>query len=219
MRIYAVADIHGKKRHLAAIYGVIDKYKPDVLVAAGDLTSYFKYRTPISQLDCLPVPVLAIRGNTDLKRIEKHIEQARNLRLLNPVPYDVDGISFAGVSGTLVLPFASRICLAETSRLTALPCPMDQDSVLVVHPPPKGICDRVAKKVSAGSKNIAGFIRTAQPALALCGHIHEDPGKGRIGRTVVVNCAMGKSSIGAVIDIKKGHPPQVNLLHIDDLRC
>ncbi|WDP89187.1 MAG: metallophosphoesterase family protein [Desulfobacter sp.] len=217
MRIYAVADIHGKKRHLAAIYGVLDKYAPDIIVAAGDLTSHLKYRTCLSQLDCLPVPVLAVRGNTDLKRIESRIGKARNLHLLTPAPYHAGGLSFSGVSGTLVLPLASRICLGENKLLTTLPCPMDEDSVLVAHPPPKGICDRVAGKFSVGSKNLAGFIRTAQPALALCGHIHEQPGKGRIGRTIVVNCAMGRSGIGALIDMEKGRSPHVNFLHRGDL--
>jgi len=218
MRIYAVADIHGKRHHLEAMYGVLDKYQPDLVVAAGDLTNFFNWRTSLSQLDSLKVPVMAVRGNTDLKRIEAPLKKGRNLSLLTASPSRVDGISFVGASGTLVLPFASRICLGENKRLSTLPCPMDENTVLVVHPPPKGICDRVGGKFSAGSKNLAGFIRLAKPGLVLCGHIHEHPGKGMLGKTQVVNCAMGSSSLGAVIDIKKGGSPQVNLLHPDEIR-
>ena len=94
---------------------------------------------------------------------------------------------------------------------------MDPDTVMVAHPPPKGCCDRVGGKFSAGSKNLAGFVRTAQPGLVLCGHIHEQPGQAVLGRTVVVNCSMGRSSLGAVIDLEKGGPPRVNLLHPSDL--
>ncbi len=218
MRIYAVADIHGKKHHLKAMYGVLDKFRPDLVVAAGDLTNFLNWRTCLAQLDCLPVPVLAVRGNTDLGRIETPLKQARNLRLLTAVPHKIDGYAFVGASGTMMLPFASRICLSENQLLSTLPCPMDQDTILVVHPPPKGICDRVGGKFCAGSKNLAGFIRAARPGLVLCGHIHEHPGKGLLGRTVVVNCAMGRSSLGAVIDLEKGKSPQVNLLHPDEIR-
>ena len=98
--------------------------------------------------------------------------------------------------------------------LSALPCPMDQDGVLVVHPPPKGICDKVAKKFSAGSKNLAGFIKKASPGLVLCGHIHEQPGKAVLGSSTVVNCAMSKTNAGAVIDMEKGKKPDVTLLSL-----
>ena len=70
MRIYAVADIHGKPEHMESIYGILDQYQPELIVIPGDMTHFFNWSTVLSQLDSLPVPVLAVRGNTDLKRIE-----------------------------------------------------------------------------------------------------------------------------------------------------
>ena len=212
MRIYGVADIHGKKHHLAAIYSVLDEFKPDLMVVAGDLTNFLNWQGVLAQLDSLPVPVLAVRGNTDLKRMEPVIQKAANIELLGPTPVKHHGRSFVGTSGTLVLPFASRICLREKQVLSKLPSPMDPHTVLVVHPPPKGIRDRVGNKFSAGSKNLARFITSAAPGLVLCGHIHEQHGKGMLGKSLVVNCAMGKKSAGAIIDFKKDDPAQVKLL-------
>ncbi|HCY86497.1 MAG TPA: phosphoesterase [Desulfobacteraceae bacterium] len=217
MKIYALADIHGRPGHLTTIYKVLDKFSPDLVVAAGDLTHFFNWRTGISQLDSLPVKVLAIRGNTDFKRVEPAIAQAGNMDLLTPEPKRINGFSFTGIGGTFLLPFASRIGLKEKERLETLPSPMDEDTVLVVHPPPRGILDRVAGRFSSGSSGLLRFIRQAEPGLLLCGHIHEQPGKTTVGRTTVVNCSMGKSGAGAIIDLEKGAPPRVNLLHPDTI--
>ena len=219
MRIYALADIHGKEKHMAAIYAVLDAYAPDLVVAAGDLTRFLSWRTCLAQLDSLPVPVLAIRGNTDLKRTEPYMDRATNLTRLTNQPRDIQGFSFVGAGGTLVLPFASRICLDERSCLNALPSPMDENTILVVHPPPRGICDKAGGKVSVGSRNLARFIRKAGPGLVLCGHVHEQAGKAMLGNSLVVNCSMSSTSAGAIIDLKKGCTPQVKPLHPDAVQC
>lgn len=211
MRIYAVADIHSKPHHIAAIFSIVDEYRPDLVVAAGDLTHFFNWKTCLSQLDSLNVPVFAIRGNTDMKWTVPRLNQARNITCLTSTPIDQQGISFLGTDGTLVLPFASRICFREEDRLAAFP-PMGPDTVMVVHPPPRGVLDRVAGKFSAGSRPLARFIKKAGPGLVLCGHIHEQPGIATLGKSLVINCSMGKKSLGAVIDMEKGQPPRANLL-------
>jgi len=212
MRIYAVADIHSKTDHMDAIFSMVDAHRPDLLVVAGDLTHFFNWRTCLSQLDSLTVPVFAIRGNTDLKRICAPMQQAANLTELNASPTQIQDFSFVGAGGTMILPFASKICFKEEARLAQLP-PMDPETVMVVHPPPRGILDRVGGKFSSGSRALARFIKTAEPGLVLCGHIHEQPGIAQLGKSVVVNCSMGKTSLGAVIDLEKGKPPRANLLH------
>ena len=212
MRIYAVADIHSKPEHMDTIFSAVDKHRPDLVVAAGDLTHFFNWRTCLSQLDSLSVPVLAIRGNTDLKRINAPMKQAANLTDLNAGPVQIRDFSFVGAEGALLLPFASKICLKEEARLEKLPA-MGPETVMVVHPPPRGILDKVGGRFSAGSRGLTRFIKAAGPGLVLCGHIHDHPGIARLGKSVVVNCSLGKSSQGAVIDIEKGTPPRAIVLH------
>nr|WP_319393383.1 metallophosphoesterase [uncultured Desulfobacter sp.] len=215
MRIYAVADIHGKPEHMESIYGILDQYKPELMVIPGDMTHFFNWSTVLSQLDSLPVPVLAVRGNTDLKRIEPKIKKAANITLLTQTPHKVEGFSFVGVSGTLPVPFANRISLNEKGRLSDLPCPMAPNTVLVVHPPPKGACDRAGKKLSVGSRHLARFIKAASPRLVLCGHIHEDFGLKPLHQSTVVNCAIAGPGSGAIIDLEENEAPKVNLLLSD----
>lgn len=215
MRIYAVADIHGKPKHMETIYSILDQYHPELMVVPGDMTHFFNWSTVLSQLDSLPVPVLVVRGNTDLKRIEPRIKKAANITLLTETPLLAKGFSFVGISGTLPLPFANRVGLNEEKQLAALPCPMEPDTVLVVHTPPKGVCDRVGKRIHAGSRNLARFIKAASPSLVLCGHIHEDFGFTTLHQSTVVNCAIAGQGSGAIIDLQKNEGPKVNLLRPD----
>ena len=210
MRIYAVADIHGKKENLETICSVTTRLKPDLMVIAGDITHYFNGESAIAQLDQLDTPIVCIRGNSDFKKIEQSIKNARNIRLLCTSPHYFKGIGFVGANGTIPLPFASRICIREKKRLKNL-LPLNKETILVAHPPPRGVCDKVGK-FSAGSQNLFDFIDSAQPKMLLCGHIHEQAGQGFIKNTLVINCAVNTIRAGAIIDLEKGHPPRVNFL-------
>jgi len=234
MRIYAAADIHGKKQHLETLSRISKEFKPDVIVIAGDITQYFSWRSTLDQLDKIGQayntdegqwgqpgkktrpPVLCIRGNSDFKRIETAFAKTENLTLLGTSPHMVQGVPFMGTNGTIPLPFASRICLGENQLFkTLLPC-MDKNTILVAHPPPRGIRDKVGNRFSAGSQNLLDFIKTTHPAILLCGHIHEQTGMeffpNGISGTLVVNCAMSKECHGAIIDLQKNTPPRVNFL-------
>ena len=96
MRIYAVAGIHGKSEHMETIYRVLDQYQPELMVVPGDMTHFFNWSTVLSQFDSLPVPVLVVRGNTDLKRIEPRIKKAANITLLTPKAPSGQRLFFCG---------------------------------------------------------------------------------------------------------------------------
>lgn len=204
MRLYAVADIHGRSDRMAAIENNLKTHRPDVLIVAGDITSFTRVLPVISALGDLLLPVLAVRGNTDLKRVECRFAQKGNLVFLNNRDVMLQGVHFVGVSGTIPVPFRSRIAFREAfiwKKLTPLMTPA---TVLVAHPPPWGCRDRVAGKFHAGSKSLARFIRDCRPAVVICGHIHEDAGISCTGNTLIVNCAMGSTCDGAVIDMHNG---------------
>lgn len=228
MRIYAVADIHGKTQNIQALAGVLQKHKPDLVVIAGDITRYFQWKSILDQLDqlgrsgrqtsplkCTP-PIFCIRGNSDFKRMETHLPKTRNLKLLGGLPLYFQGIPFVGANGTIPLPFASRICMEEKGVLKHLLSQMTSDTILVAHPPPRGICDRVGHRFSAGSRNLLTFLKQTQPRMVLCGHIHEQAGMGFVNKTLVVNCAMNQNSWGALIDLEKQGPARVKFLQPGD---
>jgi len=138
MRIYAVADIHGKPAKIARIRQVILELKPDALVVAGDITGYVNSNAVISQLNHMPAPVLAIRGNTDLEKVDRLLDYYPNTSSLHLREQKINGLKFVGVSGTIPVPFRSRIGWCEKRVINTLAAQVDDTSVLVVHSPPGG---------------------------------------------------------------------------------
>ncbi|MBW2589153.1 MAG: metallophosphoesterase family protein [Deltaproteobacteria bacterium] len=201
MRIYAVADIHGRSDKIALIRGNTLQLNPDVLVVAGDITSYTGSAEILAQLNDIPVPVLAVRGNSDLSRVEKLLETFTNISPLHLKQVTIDGTPFIGVSGCVPIPFSSRICLNEMQVIEKLKPLIKSNSVLVAHPPPWGTLDKVFGRFHAGCRSLTKVIKMCQPMLMICGHIHERPGSVFIGKTLVINCALGRNHAGAVIEL------------------
>ncbi len=212
MLIYAVADIHGKKHRFARIERQLAAHKPDVMVIAGDLTNYTKPEHVLKRLNALPLPVLVVRGNTDLKRVEQRFVAYPNLKPLHLNPVTIGRVPFVGLSGTIPVPFRSRIRFKEKALFKQAAALVTPQTVLVAHPPPYGFLDEVAGKIHAGSRHLYHLVSMRQPALLLCGHIHERPGIARIGKTQIVNCNMARGRSGALVQIHPGKSPSVTLL-------
>ena len=212
MRIYAVADIHAKKHRLELIRKNIKQHSPDVLITAGDTANYFNPEPVFRELNNLPVPVLAIRGNTDPRSANRILKDGSNLYNLHLNPMTVNNIRFVGIGGTIPVPFKSRLCLLEARMIKKLKECLTPETVLVAHPPPHGILDRVMGRFSAGSTAVFSILKERPPKLFICGHIHETPGVVSYNGTKVVNCTLGKKSAGALIEYDGRNTPRVQML-------
>ncbi len=217
MIIYAAADIHGNTKRISLIADNVKALKPDILVIAGDITNYTNAASVIHQLNNMPIPVLAVRGNTDLPRVENLLDTSPNIDSLHLKQISINGICFTGIAGTLPVPFSSRICFKEKRALTKLEPIINSSSVLVFHTPPRWAQDEVMGKFSAGSRNLYKFVRKHQPDLVICGHIHESAGITSIGKTIVVNCSISRSCSGAIIEYQNGMKPRVEIIKKTDI--
>ncbi|MEN8246298.1 MAG: metallophosphoesterase [Thermodesulfobacteriota bacterium] len=202
MKIYAVADIHARQKRLNCISANVKRLSPDLVVVAGDLTSYRASSFVVRHLAELPVPVFAILGNTDRKLVGRQINRSTGISSTNRPPMNEHPFNLVGLNGTLPVPFRSRVSLRERTLLKSIAPLVNQNTILVVHTPPWGILDEVMGKFHAGSKNLLEFIRSKEPMLVVCGHIHERPGVKHLGKTMVVNCTLGHGSQGALIHIQ-----------------
>ena len=212
MRIYAVADIHGRSDKIALIRNNALQLNPDVLVVAGDITNYTGSTGILAQLNAIPVPVLAVRGNTDLSRVENLFEYFSNISPLHLSQVTIGNTPFIGLSGCIPIPFSSRVCLNQVQVNVKLKSLITNNSVLVAHPPPWGTLDEVFGRFHAGCRSLTKVIKTCQPMLMICGHIHERPGSVFIGKTLVVNCALGRKHAGAVIELDNENNLKVEML-------
>ncbi|MDX2446471.1 MAG: metallophosphoesterase, partial [Desulfobacterales bacterium] len=179
--------------------------KADILILAGDITNFTKPGEILSRLNALPVPILVIRGNSDLKRVDHLISALPNCIPVHAVCTIIKSIPFVGIGGTLPIPFRSRICLHEHSSLKKIEPLVNTHTVLVTHAPPYGCRDLVMGRYHAGSKGLLNLIKKRQPQIMICGHIHEDNGVSTVGKTRVVNCALSRTSSGVLIEFKDGN--------------
>lgn len=212
MRIYAAADIHGRTDLIERIKKIVDKESPDLMVIAGDITQYLFPLKVLSQLEEIGLPVFAVRGNSDLKGVETLIKQRGKIILLNHLPLEYQEKSFLGLNGTLPLPFVSKVCLNEAKHFRKIETLVTPETILVAHPPPRGICDKVGNRFSAGSFCLRRFIENHPPLMVVCGHIHEQAGYRYLKNTLIVNCAVNKTSTGAIIDCEKNKPLRIKMV-------
>ena len=212
MRIYAVADIHGKTDTIKKIRKVVLNESPDLMVIAGDMTQYLFPLKVLSQLEEIDIPIFAVRGNSDLKGVETLLNQRGKIILLNQRSLEYQGRRFLGLNGTIPLPFVSKVCLNEARRFRNLETLSTPETILVVHPPPRGICDKVGNRFRAGSFCLRRFIEKHPPLMVICGHIHEQAGYRYLNNTLIVNCAVNKNFNGAIIDCEKDMPINIKMV-------
>ncbi|MBU2552249.1 MAG: metallophosphoesterase family protein, partial [Proteobacteria bacterium] len=161
MRIYAVADIHSRARRLDMIRERVRRLEPDVVVVAGDITRYVRPLPVLAVLNDLPVPVLAVRGNSDLPRTERLIEHLPNLRALHLRETEVRGVSFVGLSGAVPVPFHTRTAWREKTLGRRVGPMIREETVLVTHAPPYGTLDDVFERLGdlhAGSRQVRDLV-------------------------------------------------------------
>jgi len=212
MLVYAVADIHGKPDKLSLIQKKVREHKPDILIVAGDLTNYLYPARTIEFMKSMPIPILAVRGNSDFPIVETLISESSTISSLHLRKVISGGITFTGLGGTIPFPFRSKISFREKQSFGEMVLRIEQHSVIVVHPPPFGVCDRVFGRFHAGSRGLYAMILQHQPILCICGHIHEDVGYSFIGETLIVNCSIGKIGAGSLIRFNRRKKPSVLFL-------
>ncbi|MGM0452958.1 MAG: metallophosphoesterase family protein [Thermodesulfobacteriota bacterium] len=212
MRIYAVADIHADMLQIDMIRKNIEAHAPDVLVVAGDITRYIKPAPVLARLNRLPVPVFAVRGNSDPRWQQRHFRRYANIRHLHMDRVEIGGCCFAGIDGTIPLPFMSRLQWFERGMMDRIKPLIDCQTILVVHPPPRGTLDWVMGRFCAGARSVSELIADCRPGVVLCGHIHEAAGAACLDRTLVVNCSIAKYGHGALVDFDGTRPPVAHML-------
>jgi Icc-related predicted phosphoesterase len=199
MLIYAAADIHGHSYRMRSIEKHVAVHQPDVAVLAGDISGRREVDHLLEALNRLALPVLMIHGNCDSRDLKGRLSAFPNLHFIHRTSMRFGDVEIVGIGGTLPLPFHSRLGFREREAVTEVKGMLQKSSVLVAHPPPYGIQDRVLGLFHSGSRAVRQLMDGCSPALVICGHIHEQAGISKVGQTTVVNCAMGRSGNGALI--------------------
>lgn len=188
MRILAFSDLHRDLDQAGRLTGM--SKDADVVIGAGDFASIHEgLEETIAALSGIETPTILVAGNNEtfdaLKRATAGWAAAT---VLHGDSVELEGRTFFGLGGGIpVTPWDWSFDIEE-SEAEGLLAGLPESAVLVVHSPPKGHCDEAGNGMSLGSAAILRAIEDKQPALAVCGHIHESWGKeSRVGETEIVN--------------------------------
>lgn len=202
MEILLISDIHGRIEVLERI--IQNESDVSAVVICGDLTNFGPISI-VSDIDRLlnraGLSAIAVPGNCDPRDITGQIESSENITGIHRRCLDFKNIKFCGLGGSNPTPFRTPFELSEDEISRILQeFEGGEGSVLVSHPPPRGVLDEV-RGANVGSTSVADHFRKF--SMVFCGHIHEARGIRVINGTTVVNPGPCTNGYYALVECEK----------------
>ncbi len=153
-----------------------------------------KLRQICGLLKMIDIPVYMLIGNDDhiLQDDWDKILKDYGILDLNLRTYALGKLKVVGFQYVLPTPWNTNNELPENElakKLGSIEDQVGRKTILITHGPPKGILDRVANGLCAGSESIYKLVKEKQPIFHIFGHIHEAFGKTKIDSTVCCNAS------------------------------
>lgn len=181
--IGAVSDSHGELPEVPSHI--------DLLLHAGDICPDWRANSAFMQAKWLDyhvrqwldeevgkIPMITTWGNHDWVGMA-NIQPDLPWKVLVDKAVEVDGLKVYGTPWSKQ--FGNWAFMKEEGPLNSIFARIPEGlDVLVVHGPPFGHCDDSAGGERLGSQALLKHIRRAQPAIVVCGHIHEARGDDTI---------------------------------------
>jgi Icc-related predicted phosphoesterase len=188
VKLLAFSDLHRDLGQAAKLVEM--SADADVVIGAGDFASVHEgLAETIAALASIATPTVLVPGNNEtVEALREASAGWQAATVLHGDGMEIEGTEFYGLgAGIPVTPWDWSFDLddaAATAMLEACP----EGAVLVLHSPPRGHCDGGSDGSHFGSPALLAAIEAKQPALAVCGHIHEAWGcESRIGATPLRN--------------------------------
>ncbi len=83
----------------------------------------------------------------------------------------------------------------------------DKKTIMLVHDPPYRTLDKIKNKASPlvgrylGDEYYRKYILKHNPLVCICAHMHENQGKFRLGKTLIINSGYGRKAQAAVLEV------------------
>ncbi len=173
MKLLLFSDVHCSGPSVERL--VVLAAQADVLVGAGDFGTMRRGTAdtlaPFRQVDR---PQVFVPGNAEsVEELRESVTWPHG-HVLHASGIDIEGVSFFGFGGGVpVTPFGAwSYDFSEDDATVGLEdCPAG--GVMVVHSPPHGAVDVSSGGQHLGSTAILAAVQRCQPALVVCGHIHD----------------------------------------------
>jgi hypothetical protein len=180
MKILAFSDIHEEDAALVWLRSIAADF--DFVFACGDIahSTLFAEDLLAAIPNCLLVP-----GNWDNREVNDFLSKSTGW--LHGRRRELgEGLNAVGFGYSNPTPFGTYGELSEEDIYFQMKkLPIDQDTLLLLHCPPKGFFDE-RKGSHVGSESIRKIIEEKKPLAAFFGHIHEYRGTAMLGGTTLV---------------------------------
>ena len=189
MRLLLFSDLHRDANAARDIVAMSSEV--DAVIGAGDFATKRKgISDVIDVLAKIDRPAVLVPGNGE--SFDELVTACRawpSSEVLHGSGAEINGAKVWGVGGAIpVTPFGAwsyDFSEEEGSQLLE-DCP--RGAILVSHSPPKGAADTSSSGQHLGSEAVLNAVKRLQPALVVCGHIHDSWGRSEtIGSTPVIN--------------------------------
>lgn len=197
MRLLVLSDIHERVNKINKLRNTLFEkgFEPSVVVIAGDLT-YFKdletaRKVLLEVKRVFGTKVLFVPGNCDPPDLLEVRELDGDLLNIHARVVKVEDYVFYGVGGGGISPFNTVIEYTEDQFrefMEALENAGLLNNLLIVvtHQPIHGFFDDVRGE-RIGSRVFAEYLEKLQPLLWVTGHVHENSGWAKAGRTTLIH--------------------------------
>jgi putative phosphoesterase len=191
MKIFALTDIHGRQHFSDSIAQKM--HGADIIAIAGDITHFGDMEEAdviLRSIKTINDNILAVSGNCDYDGVNTALN-SHEINLHGTCK-TINKIVFCGLNGSNKTPLHTPQEYTE-EEIEGLLEKYQKNSdvhlhVLLSHAPPaKTTVDKIFLGLHVGSKALRTYIEKLQPALVICGHIHEARGVDTIGKTLVIN--------------------------------
>ena len=209
MKILCISDIHGKYPYPKGRYDMI-LIAGDVLANFPDNVKEHHIQEELRKLnkfidrcyECADY-VIAVGGNHDLLfAAQPEIPKSLKWIYLEGESVVLDGVNIYGSPYNYFSPESSGRTYRHHGAFSYFPFgeaqltrqykDMERPDIFISHMPAYGILDVAYYNIHLGAYAVRDVIRKHEPALFVCGHIHESAGIAYLGNTKCVNAALSQ---------------------------
>lgn len=188
-KLLLFSDVHSNTAYCNSIVERAGEY--DLVIGAGDFCILRRRLDISTRILCqITVPAIFVPGNAESnEELRSAYADYPNFTILHGDSCELFGYRFFGLGGGIpITPFGAwSYDFSEGQAAGYLDGAAGID-VLITHSPPKNVGDSDSRGRHLGSQAVYDFIRSHQPLLHVCGHIHESwRSISEIGATKTIN--------------------------------
>lgn len=199
---------HTKKYNPSEIQKAFNETEVSTLKLVNYLSKYAQVYIVYGNVELTPhIPGRTKTFASEIFLTEK-LNSIKNIKIINNKIVNCNGIKIGGLEYFVDTNWVQEFKPSDKKNMAKAKEQTDKAKrvlkwfnyldILVCHQPPYGILDKVSSKYApkqwqgkhAGSKIILDYIQRKQPKYVFCGHIHEEKGMQKIGKTKIYNLGL-----------------------------